>query len=163
MCLPGMNAIDGEEMPNKTGAASRQRPGFFKVLKKSALSFAAMMPMLAGVIALVGLFQVLVTPKMLAALFHGAPLLDTLTGAFAGAAGVGSPIVSYLLGGELLEQGISLFAVTAFVLSWVSLGFIQLPAEVEAFGVRFTLLRNLLAFVFTILIAAATPLTLRLF
>ena len=140
-----------------------QKPSFVTVLKKSALSFAAMAPMLAGVIALVGLFQVLVTPKMLAALFHGNPLADTLTGTLAGAVAVGSPIVSYLLGGELLGQGISLFAVTAFVLSWVSLGFIQLPAEIEAFGARFTLLRNLLAVLFTILIAVLTPLTLRIF
>ena len=144
------------------GAAAPRKPSFMTVLKKSALSFAAMAPLLAGVMALVGLFQVLVTPKMLSALFHGNPLLDTLSGTLAGAIAVGSPIVSYLLGGELLEQGVSLFAVTAFVLSWVSLGFIQLPAEIEVFGGRFTLRRNLLAVVFTIIIAVLTPLTLRL-
>ncbi len=135
---------------------------FLQTLKKSALSFAAMTPMLIGVIGLVGLFQVLVTPKMLASLFQGNVLMDTLTGTVAGAVAVGSPIVSYLLGGELLGQGISLFAVTAFILSWVSLGFIQLPAEVEAFGGRFTLYRNILAFAFTVIIAILTPLTLQL-
>lgn len=120
-----------------------------------------MAPLLLGVIGLVGLFQVLVTPKMLAALFRGNPLADTLTGTLTGAVAAGNPVVSYLLGGELLAQGISLYAVSAFILSWVTLGFIQLPAEVEVFGGRFTLYRNILAFIFTMLIAVLTTLTLQ--
>ena len=138
-----------------------QKPSFLKVLKKSSLSFLAMSPLLLGIIGLVGLFQVLVTPQMLASLFRGNPLLDTLTGTLTGAAAAGNPLVSYLLGGELLGQGISLYAVTAFILSWVTLGFIQLPAEVEVFGGRFTLYRNILAFIFTMLIAVLTTLTLQ--
>ncbi len=120
-----------------------------------------MAPLLLGVIGLVGLFQVLVTPKMLAALFQGNPLLDTLIGTLTGAISAGNPIVSYLIGGGLLDQGISLYAVSAFILSWVTLGFIQLPAEVEVFGGRFTLYRNIISLVFTILIAIATTLTLQ--
>lgn len=120
-----------------------------------------MAPLLLGVIGLVGLFQILVTPKMLAVLFRGNPLIDTLIGTLTGAAAVGNPVVSYLLGGELLNQGISLYAVSAFILSWVTLGFIQLPAEVEVFGGRFTLYRNILSFVFTMLIAVLTTLSLQ--
>ena len=120
-----------------------------------------MAPLLLGVIGLVGLFQVLVTPKMLASLFRGNPLLDTLIGTLTGATAAGHPIVSYLIGGELLGQGISLYAVSAFILSWITLGFIQLPAEVEVFGGHFTLYRNILAFIFTMLISALTTLTLQ--
>lgn len=148
-------------MQNKQHKGSGQRPPFWRVLQKSALSFFAMAPLLLGVIGLVGLFQVLVTPKMLASLFQGNPLTDTLIGTLTGAAAAGNPVVSYLLGGELLAQGISLYAVSAFILSWVTLGFIQLPAEIEVFGGRFTLYRNILAFVFTMLIAVLTTLTLQ--
>ncbi|MCF6185985.1 MAG: permease [Desulfobulbaceae bacterium] len=140
---------------------STQRPVFSKVLQKSGLSFWAMAPLLLGVIGLVGLFQVLVTPKMLASLFRGNSLLDTLIGTLIGSIAAGNPIVSYLIGGELLGQGISLYAVSAFILSWVTLGFIQLPAEVEVFGGHFTLYRNILSFIFTMLIAALTTLTLQ--
>jgi len=120
-----------------------------------------MAPLLLGTIGLVGLFQTLVTPKMLASLFQGNPLLDTLIGTLTGSVAVGNPIVSYLIGGELLSQGLSLYAVTAFILSWVTLGIIQLPAEVEVFGGHFTLYRNLLSFIFTVLIAIITTLTLQ--
>ena len=98
---------------------------------------------------------------MLSSLFQGNLLVDTLIGTLSGAAAAGNPIVSYLIGGELLDQGISLYAVTAFLLSWVTLGFTQLPAEIEVFGGRFTLYRNILSFIFTMLIAVLTSFTVQ--
>jgi uncharacterized membrane protein YraQ (UPF0718 family) len=149
-------------LKNVTKKNKQQSPTFLKVLRKSGTSFFAMAPLLLGVIGLVGIFQVLVTPEMLASLFRGNILLDTLTGTMSGAVSAGNPIVSYLIGGELVEQGISLYAVSAFIISWVTLGLIQLPAEVEVFGGRFTLYRNILSFVFTMFIAVATTFTLQL-
>ena len=51
---------------------------------------------------------------------------------------------------------------SAFIISWVTLGVTQLPAEVEVFGGRFTLYRTILAFVFTMLIATLTTLTVQM-
>jgi len=139
----------------------QQKPSFLKVLRKSSLSFFAMAPLLLGVIGLVGLFQILVTPAMIASLFQGNSFLDTLIGTLTGSVAAGNPIVSYLIGGELLDQGISLYAVSAFILSWVTLGLVQLPAEIEIFGSRFTLYRNVLSFIFCMLIAGMTTITLQ--
>jgi len=141
----------------------KNTPAFKKVLKKSFLTFWAMAPLLLGTIGLVGLFQILVSPRMLAALFQNNPWLDTFIGTLSGAAALGNPVVSYLLGGELLQQGVSLYAVTAFVLSWVTLGFIQLPVEAGILGARFTFYRNILAFFSTMIIAVLTTFTLRMF
>lgn len=138
-----------------------QKPSFLKVLQKSSLSFLAMTPLLLGTIGLVGMFQVLVTPKMLTSMFRGNPLFDTVTGTLSGAVAAGNPIVSYIIGGELLSQGVSLYAVSAFLLSWITLGFIQLPAETEVFGGRFTLYRNILAFIFVMITAVLTTLTMQ--
>ena len=115
-----------------------------------------MAPLLLGVIGLVGMFQVL------ASLFRGNSLVDTLLGTLTGGVSAGNPMVSYILGGELLEQGISLYAVSAFILSWVTLGVIQLPAEVEIFGGRFTLYRNIIAFIFVMLTAVLTTVSLQM-
>lgn len=138
------------------------RPPFIQVLKKSAMSFLSMTPLLLGVIGLVGLFQTMVTPEILSTLFNGNPLFDTLIGTLSGGISAGNPIISYVLGGELLKQGVSLYAVSAFILSWVTLGLIQIPAEVEVFGKRFTLYRNILAFVFTLIIAVLTSFSVQL-
>jgi len=60
----------------------------------------------------------------------------------------------------MLSQGVGLIAVTAFIVSWVTVGIIQLPAESAILGKRFALLRNLTAFVFSIIVAIITVLIL---
>ena len=114
------------------------------------------MPMLLSVIGLMGLFEVLVTPEMIQSVFKGSVLSDTLIGTGVGAISVGQPFLSYAIGGELLDEGVSLYAVTAFILSFVTLGLIQLPLEWSLFGTRFTVLRNVLSFIFALLISIAT-------
>ena len=142
---------------------SPQKPKRFKAsLRKASLQFLGLMPMILSVVGLIGLFQGFVSQEALASLFTGNPWIDTLIGTLAGAVAVGQAMVSYILGGELLEQGISLYAVTAFVLAWVTLGLVQLPLEAEVLGLRFTVWRNLLALLFTILTAVATVATLEL-
>jgi uncharacterized membrane protein YraQ (UPF0718 family) len=136
---------------------------FLFALKQSAKGFAKMTPMLLAVVLLMGLFQTYVTKEMLKSIFSGNILGDTLIGTLAGGVSMGNPVVSYVLGGELLSGGISLYAVTAFILSWVSLGVIQLPLELQLFGKHFTILRNLLSFLAAIAVALLTVMTLRIF
>ncbi len=129
---------------------------FIQAFFKSLKGFLFNLPLLVSVVLLTGLFEVFITPQMLTSLFSGNTFLDTLTGTIVGGASVGQPFVSYLIGGELLDDGMSFYAVTAFILSWVTLGIVQLPYEYRLFGARFTLTRNLLAFIFALLIAIAT-------
>lgn len=123
-------------------------------------SLYAMAPMLFAVIGLVGLFQEMVSPAMMNAIFSGTALQDTFIGTLLGSISVGQPFFSYIIGGELLNGGISLYAVAAFILSWVSIGVLQLPLEWSVFGGRFTIIRNLLSFIFALLIAWLTVITL---
>ncbi|BCD61286.1 hypothetical protein NitYY0826_C0120 [Nitratiruptor sp. YY08-26] len=133
-----------------------------RALSQSLKSFFKILPMLLGVIGVVGIFKVFITPDLLASLFTKNPFYDTFIGLFAGAIAVGQAIISYILGGELLESGVSMYGVTAFLLAWVTLGIVQLPLEASVLGIRFMLLRNILAFIFTFLITIATVWTLEL-
>ncbi len=137
-------------------------PTFIQAFYKSVKGFALNLPMLISVILLSGLFEVFITPEMLSSLFSGHAFYDTLIGTVSGGVSIGQPFVSYLIGGELLDNGMSYYAVSAFVLSWVTLGIVQLPYEYSLFGGRFTLIRNLLAFIFVFLISFATVQTLKL-
>ncbi len=114
------------------------------------------LPMIFGIVGLVGLFQTYVTKEVLKSLFTGNLITDTLIGTAAGMIAVGQAMISYILGGELLDQGVSLYAVTAFILAWVTLGIVQLPAEIEVFGGKFVWRRNILAAVSTIIVAVLT-------
>ncbi|BCD67241.1 permease [Nitratiruptor sp. YY09-18] len=133
-----------------------------RALSQSLKSFFKILPMLIGIIGVVGIFKVFITPDLLASLFTEKPFYDTFIGLFAGAIAVGQAIISYILGGELLESGVSMYGVTAFILAWVTLGIVQLPLEASVLGIRFTILRNILAFVFTFLVTIATVWTLEL-
>ncbi len=115
--------------------------------------------MLIAVIGLVGLMQIYMTPDILSTFFGYGSLADTLVGTLTGAIFIGQAMVSYVVAEGLMEQGVSLYALSAFILAWVTLGFTQLPAEASVFGMKFTFYRNILAVISTIIIAYATVLT----
>ena len=95
-------------------------------------------------------------------IFFGNKILDSFLGALIGGVAAGNPVNSYVIGSELLSQGVSLVAVVAFIISWVTVGVIQLPAEAMLLGKRFALVRNLISFVFAIVISILTVLLLQL-
>ncbi len=130
---------------------------------KSLKNFFYLSPMILGIILTIGLFQAFVTEEMLTSIFSGNPFVDTLWGTVLGGVSVGQPVASYIIGGELRAGGVSMYAVTAFILAWVTLGIVQLPLELSLFGKRFTVLRNLLGFLFVLFISFATVRTLELF
>jgi len=117
-------------------------------------------PMILGTILLVSLISVLVPGSFYVSVFSKNVFLDSLIGSLIGSISAGSPITSYIFGGEMLSQGVGLIAVTAFLVSWVTVGVIQLPAESAILGKRFALLRNFTAFVLAIVVAIITVLIL---
>ena len=135
------------------------KKSFFKAIK----SFGSTLPMLISIVLLIGIFKTFVTPEMTSTVFTGNLLSDSLLGAGIGSISAGNPITSYIIGGELINEGVSLIAVTAFMVSWVTVGFIQFPAEAKILGKKFAITRNLLSFIFSILIALATVFTLEAF
>lgn len=127
---------------------------------KMLRTFQTIVPMVLAIVGLIGIFETFITPEMIHNIFSGNILADTLVGILAGAISVGQPFLSYIISGELLQEGISMYAITAFILSFVTLGVIQLPMEFSIFGARFTLIRNILSFLFAFIIAFVTVQTL---
>ncbi|MCD4704284.1 MAG: hypothetical protein K8R64_08360, partial [Methanosarcinaceae archaeon] len=74
----------------------------------------------------------------------------------------GHPITSYILGGEFLAQGVDLLVVTAFLIAWVTVGIVQIPVEAAVFGKRFAILRNVSAFMLSMIAAIITVTMVRL-
>ena len=137
----------------------KEKNNINEAFNKALKGFISMLPMLLAIILLLGIFDSYITKEILASFFIENSLVDTVTGTLMGGVLTGNPMVSYILSGELTAAGISLFAVTAFILSWVTLGVVQLPAEVEVFCFRFTFYRTILTFFTTIFVSIATVLT----
>ncbi len=148
-----------KEQENRSGEKSGER-SIYRAFYRAARSFMSVLPILLGVILLLGLFNTLVPKKIISSVFTGHLLGDTVLGAFAGSVLAGNPITSYIIGGELLADGVSLFAVTAFIVAWVTVGVVQYPAEAGILGNRFAAVRNMVSFFLAILVAIATVSTL---
>jgi len=112
----------------------------------------SILPLLSVLLA-IALFMTAIPKDFYNKIFTGNDYLDSITGALFGSIAAGNPVNSYVIGGELLEQGVGLAAVTAFILSWVTVGILQMPAEMLMLGKKFALLRNLFSFISAIIIA----------
>jgi hypothetical protein len=131
-------------------------------LKKTVRAFFSLLPIVLGMLLLTSLAMSLFAGQITGALFGHGVLLDTLIGALIGSVALGHPSASYILGGELLAAGVELGAVTALLVTWVTVGIAHLPAESLLMGQRFAVLRNVIAFVSALAIAWLVPLTLRI-
>jgi uncharacterized membrane protein YraQ (UPF0718 family) len=125
-----------------------------EAVKKSWEGISNSLPLMLGTIMLVSLASLI--PKSSYTFIFRGNFTDVIIGSLIGSVSAGNPINSYILGGELLNQGISLIAVTSFLVSWVTVGLIQIPAESMILGKRFALLRNTLSLIFSIIVSVIT-------
>ena len=127
-----------------------------KSIIKSGMSLWSTLPYLIGTILLVSLIITLIPEAFYLKIFTGNIILDPIVGSALGSISAGNTVTSYILGGEFLNKGISLFAVTAFLVAWVTVGIIQMPAESKILGKKFAILRNMSAFFMAIIVAIIT-------
>lgn len=118
------------------------------------------LPILSAMLLLLSLASVLIPKTLYRRVFTGDVLLDPLIGALVGSLSAGNPVTSYIIGGELKAQGVSMLAVTAFLAAWVTVGVIQYPAEALMLGRKFAMVRNAVSFVSSLVLAVLTVWTL---
>ena len=127
---------------------------------KSLKALAKAFPVLIGIVLLISISNILIPPEAYGWLFQNNKLIDAFIGGSLGSILAGNPITSYIIGGELLTQGVGLMAITAFLTSWVTVGMLQLPGEIILLGKKFAIARNIVAFFLSIFIAIGTVLVM---
>jgi predicted Fe-Mo cluster-binding NifX family protein len=141
----------GKDEPDPGKSTSKNQ--WITAMGMGLRQFYSFLPMLIGVILLLGLFQGFVSEQTLVSFFPGTALQDSFWGAFLGSILTGNPVNSYVIGKSLLNIGVGLSGVTALMLAWVNVGLIQLPAEAKALGIRFALIRNIAGFVVAVMMS----------
>lgn len=119
------------------------------------------LPVLFGVILLIAWIINFIPSSLYSKIFIGNNITDSFLGALLGSVVTGNPVNSYVVGVELLKQNVGLVAVTAFMISWVTVGVIQFPAEALLLGKKFALVRNIISFFSAIVISILTVLILQ--
>jgi|LGVF01.2.fsa_nt_gb uncharacterized membrane protein YraQ (UPF0718 family) len=113
-------------------------------------------PMMFGIILLLGLVKEFLTFEKIATLFTSNTFIDTGLGSFLGSIFAGNSMNSYIIARELELAGISLYAITAFLVSWVTVGLLQAPLEGQMFGISFAVKRNLISALLAIVVSLIT-------
>ncbi len=124
-----------------------------KACRQALRQISGMLPVIAGVVFLTGLVTAFIPQHALVGFFSGGLLHGIFKGALAGSLFTGNPANSYIIGEKLLDQGIGIGVVTALICAWVTVGIVQLPAEITALGRRFAVARNVLCFMLSMVIA----------
>ncbi len=115
--LPQVASIKGSMTNRKQ---NDEKKDIVSALFKAFKSFGTSLPIMLGVILVLGLFRTFVSKQMLSAVFTGESLRDTITGALIGSISAGNPVNSYIIGGELVKENVSLIAITSFLVAWVA-------------------------------------------
>lgn len=135
---------------------SRKEVNMKEKLIKPVKMIAKNLPIMIGIILLIGIIEEFVTFESIAGFFTGNTFLDTFIGSFMGSIFAGNSMNSYIIARELQSVGISLFAITAFLVSWVTVGLLQAPIEAQIFGRAFAIKRNLYSAVLAVFVSIVT-------
>ena len=135
-------------MPEKS-SAHKIAAAFQKALRGLTRS----LPIIGTVVLLISLLKTYLPAKSVLKFFGSSTIGDTTIGAVFGSILAGNSINSYIIGEQLLKDGVPLTAVTAFLAAWVIVGVVQIPAEASELGRRFALVRAVSGFLFAIVVA----------
>ncbi len=119
------------------------------------------LPILLAIILLIAFIISAIPSDFYNKIFTGNSIVDSFIGALVGSIAAGNPVNSYVIGVELLKQNVGLVAVTSFVVSWVTVGMVQFPAEALLLGKKFAVVRNIFSFISAIIISILTVLILQ--
>src|SRR6056297_4224533 len=123
-------------------------------LKKAWKSLEKILPQLLGIVFLVGIIlSFLDTQTISTVIGSDSGFFGILISAIVGAVTLIPGFVAFPTAALLLENGAGYMQVAAFVSTLMMVGVATVPVEMKYFGKKLTLIRNIMAFVFSLLVA----------
>lgn len=123
-------------------------------LKKAWKSFENILPQLLTMVLLIGTLLVFADTALISKVVgKDSGWLGVLLAALIGSVTMIPPFVAFPTAAMLLRAGAGYMQIGAFVSTLTMVGIVTMPVEMQYFGKKLTLLRNLLAFVFSFAVA----------
>jgi len=124
-------------------------------LKKAWKAFENILPEFLVVILLVGVLLAVLNTEVISKIIGSeSGWFGVIVAAAVGAITLIPGFVAFPTAALLLQGGAGYMQIGAFISTLMMVGIITLPVEIRYFGKRVTVLRNLLAFLFSFLVAA---------
>jgi uncharacterized membrane protein YraQ (UPF0718 family) len=125
-----------------------------KALMKAWKSFENIMPQFLGIFVLIGIVLAILNPQIISKIIGGSSgWLGVLLASLVGAITLIPGFIAFPLSAMLLQGGAGYMQIGAFISSLMMVGVVTLPLEIRYFGRKAALMRNLLAFVFSLFVA----------
>lgn len=125
-----------------------------KSLMKAWKPFINLLPQLLGIVSTVGIIIAFLNPEIIGSFIgDSSGWLGAILAATVGSITLIPGFVAFPTAAILLKNGAGYMQLGAFISSLMMVGVITIPIEIKFFGKKATLLRNSLAFMFSLLAA----------
>lgn len=126
----------------------------FNAMKMGKGMMKNMLGSILAILFLLGVMLTFVPPETIQIYLGGSNVyLSTIISAFAGSITLIPAFVAFPLVGSLVNAGASIVPAVAFLTTLTMVGFVTFPLEKAEFGIKFALSRNIISFIFAIIIA----------
>lgn len=125
-----------------------------KALVRAFIKAVNILPMILVIIVMIGLIFGFIPPDLIKSyLGSDNNITQIILASLFGALTMIPSLVALPLAGSLIEAGASYTPVAAFITTLTMVGFVTLPIELKELGKKVTVLRNVFAFIFAVIIA----------
>ena len=132
-------------------------------LKKAGKSFLGILPQFLGIIAIVGVLLALLDPATINRILgRSSGFLGVMIASVVGSITLIPGFIAFPTAALLLKGGAGYMQMGAFVSTLMMVGVITLPTEIDFFNRRMALLRNGLAYLFSLVVALVIGLVMSL-
>ena len=121
-----------------------------KTFKQTLMWFKELIPMLFWILLLISMLKELSLFSYLSNYLDNNFISIIIADIF-GSISAWSTINSYIIANSFWSINENTLIITAFLISWITVWFIQIPAEIYFFGKKFTIIRNIISFIFAII------------
>lgn len=132
----------------------KNKKGTIESFGKAKNMASGMMGQILGVLLLIGLIVTFIPPQSIKQWLGGEnEIVSSVLSALVGSITLIPAFVAFPLAGSLVESGASIVPVAAFITTLTMVGIVTYPLEKDAFGKKFAVTRNVLSFLFAIIIS----------
>ncbi|WP_036931774.1 permease [Proteocatella sphenisci] len=123
-------------------------------LKKAWKSFENILPQFLSILLIIGFALAYLTPENISGIIgSNSGWFGTLTAAILGSITLIPGFIAFPLASALLKNGAGYMQIAAFVSTLMMVGIVTIPMEIKTFGKKATIIRNISAFGFSIIVA----------
>lgn len=123
-------------------------------LKKALKSFENILPQFLSILVIIGLAFAILNPETIQKLLGtSSGVWGVLAASLIGSITLIPGFVAFPLAAALLHSGAGYMQIAAFVSTLMMVGIVTIPMEMKTFGKRVTLIRNVSAYSFSLIVA----------